>query len=65
MNTIRIASCVASLLFAATPVVAQYRVWVVDDDPAGGDFTNLQSAVDAAADGDVLLVRQGDYGGFV
>jgi len=30
----------------------------------GGDFTSLQAAVDAAADGDVLLVRDGTYAGF-
>lgn len=40
-------------------------VLVVDDDGGPGvDFTELQPAIDAAAEGDVLLVRDGDYGGF-
>jgi hypothetical protein len=39
-------------------------VLVVDGSGAPGtDFTSLQSAIDAAASGDVLLVRTGNYGG--
>lgn len=44
----------------------QSAVWVVD--AAGGpgsDFTEIQPAVDAASDGDVVLLRSGAYAGFV
>ncbi|MCZ6598493.1 MAG: hypothetical protein O7B99_12695 [Planctomycetota bacterium] len=60
-----ISSALASLLVAA-PAVAQVRLWVVDDDPGPSvDFTDIQPAVDAAADGDTILVRDGVYSGFV
>lgn len=40
-------------------------IWTVDDDGgAGTDFVDLQQAIDAASDGDVLLVRPGLYDGF-
>lgn len=38
---------------------------LVVDARGGGDFTAIQPAVDAANDGDTLLVRDGDYAGFV
>lgn len=34
-------------------------------DPAAGPFFEIQPAIDAAADGDVVLVRTGDYPAFV
>ncbi len=37
---------------------------IVVDSAGGGDHTTLQAAVDAAVDGDILLVRQGAYAGF-
>jgi hypothetical protein len=46
----------------AASAAAQNQVWVVDDGGgAGVDFTDIQPAVDAAADGDVVLVRTGTY----
>jgi len=39
------------------------RVHVVDSD-GGGDFVTIQEAVDAAADGDTVLVQSGLYDGF-
>jgi hypothetical protein len=55
---------VVALLVLTAPLSA--GVLVVD--AAGGpgtDFTSLQSAADAAASGDMLLVRSGDYGGLL
>ncbi|MBK9386106.1 MAG: hypothetical protein IPN34_14940 [Planctomycetes bacterium] len=41
------------------------RVWVVATQPGPGvDFTDIQAAVTAAADGDVVLVRAGTYSAF-
>ena len=34
---------------------------IVVDAAGGGDFTNIQAALDAAADGDRVLVRPGTY----
>ena len=48
------------------PVQAdQGRTWIVDaSNGAGADFTDIEPAVDAAADGDVVLVRAGTYSSF-
>ena len=55
----------AALLLSWTTSTAQSRVWVVAENPGPGvDFTNLQKAVQASADGDLVLVRDGDYAGF-
>jgi hypothetical protein len=57
------------LAVACTAVILPLRaagatdVWVVDQG-GGGDFTAIQPAVDAAADGDTVLVRAGSYAGF-
>jgi len=41
------------------------QVHVVDDQPGPGvDFTAIQAAIDAAADGDTILVRSGEYASF-
>lgn len=54
----------ASLLALAPLVSAQGRVLVVDDDGGPGvDHTALSAAVAAAHDGDLVLVRDGVYGG--
>src|SRR6187402_1540088 len=52
--------CLSLLLASA----ARADVFVVDAS-GGGDFTTLQAAVNAAADGDTLLVRTGSYAGFL
>ncbi|MEM7305381.1 MAG: hypothetical protein AAF682_01860 [Planctomycetota bacterium] len=48
----------------ASTVHAQGAVWIVDDDGGPGvDFTDLAAAVGAAADGDLLVFRDGTYPG--
>ncbi len=51
-------------LFAALPVhfAGGGNVWVVDQNNGPGtEFTTISAAVAAAGDGDVLLIRSGDY----
>ena len=51
---------IASVLVLASPVVAE--TWTVDDDgPA--DFDTIQAAVNAASDGDEIVVGPGTYTG--
>ncbi|MFQ5654464.1 MAG: hypothetical protein ACE5GW_07010, partial [Planctomycetota bacterium] len=53
---------VSVLLALASAPTAQGIVWIVDDDGGPGvDFTEIQPAVDAAADGDTIVVRSGFY----
>lgn len=55
-----VAARLAVLAALLGPVAAQHT-WVVD--PAGnGAFVDLQTAINAAAPGDTLLVRAGSYG---
>jgi len=62
MNVLR--ASLAVLLLAA-PAAAQGAVWVVDAAAGpGSDFTDIQPAIAAAADGDVILVRGGLYSSF-
>lgn len=54
----------ACALGLALPLCAG-QLWIVDDTPGPGvDFQDLPSAVAAAQDGDVLLVKDGNYAGF-
>lgn len=55
-----------SLLAAACIVLAgpaRADVWIVDEF-GGGDFLRIQPAVNAASDGDTILVKSGSYPGF-
>ena len=55
----------AFLLGVAIGIAPAQRVWVVATQPGPGvDFTDIQSAVNAAADGDLVLVHAGTYPGF-
>lgn len=47
----------------ALSVSAHAGVWVVDEF-GGGDFLRIQPAVNAASDGDTILVKAGSYPGF-
>ena len=54
---------VALAVLLASPALAQHNVWVVAKQAGPGvDFTNPWSAVLAAASGDTILVKAGDYG---
>ena len=46
--------CLTSTALATT--------WTVDDD-GGADFDNIQDAIDAASDGDEIIVMPGTYSG--
>lgn len=59
---LRFRPLVALLAFVASCVPAFASVLVVS---STGPYTTIQSAIDAAADGDVVLVRPGTYAGFV
>ncbi len=54
-----------ALTLAVGAAFSQGAVWVVDDDGGVGvDAVSIQTAVDGASNGDVILVRPGDYDGF-
>lgn len=50
------------LACAAPALAAPGEVWTVA--PSGADFTQIQPAVDAAAEGDLILVKPGSYAPF-
>lgn len=56
-------ACLFGAALCLAPASAQSQ-WTVDA-AGGGDFTSLQTAVNQAAPGDVLLVQPGNYGGVV
>lgn len=56
-----------SLLVAvvfALPTLASPEVWFVSRGPEFGHFETIQAAVDAANDGDMIIVRRGHYAPF-
>lgn len=61
-----VSSAAAALLFMVAPAApAQSQLWIVDDDAGPGvQFTTIQAAIDAANDGDSILIREGFYPGF-
>ena len=58
MLAIRTALLLSALPLLATPAAAQGKLWIVSDSGCPKvDFATIQEAVDAAAEGDVILVR--------
>ena len=51
-------------LALATSARAQTTTWYVSNGLEFGHFDTIQGAVDAAADGDLILVRRGHYPAF-
>jgi hypothetical protein len=47
---------ILGLCLFVSPAFAQGQLWVVDQ-AGGGDFVNVQRAINAAADGDTILIR--------
>lgn len=52
---------VCSLLLLAPFASASQNTWIVDDDGWPADFIDIGDAVAAAADGDTILVMDGEY----
>ena len=55
-------SVAAGLGLVALAVLAEASVLVVA--PSGAPYTQIQPAIDAAVDGDTILVKAGNYPGF-
>ncbi len=62
MNTL--IATLAILALSASGLTAQKRVLVVDDGPDAAPYTSIQAAIDAAQEGDTILIRPGRYAGF-
>lgn len=61
LNGIRFAAACAALMLAGGTAHAANQVLVVSAVPGPGiDFSHLQDAIDAASDGDIILVRSAD-----
>jgi len=66
MQRLLLALGLSKVLLALCFSSAQANVLVVDETGAAGtDHTTLQSAIDAAADGDLILIRPGHYQGTI
>ncbi|MBP2146410.1 parallel beta-helix repeat protein [Methanofollis sp. W23] len=47
--------------YPATISIGDYTPYIYVDDSGGADFTSIQAAVNAARDGDTIIVRDGTY----
>lgn len=60
----RLRSIVTTLLALGALSIASARAGVIVVAPSGAPFSSIQTAVNAAADGDIVLVKAGTYSGF-
>lgn len=58
----RARACAWLVCLAGASVTLGQATWTVDDD-GGADFTDIQPAIEASADGDTVLVYPGTYSG--
>jgi hypothetical protein len=66
MRLTRIPFLHLAILSLASIATTQGKTWIVDARGGTGVFTDIQEAVDAAAaSGDTILVRKGDYSGIL
>jgi hypothetical protein len=59
----RFVACLGIATALGASVASAQQLWTVDDN-AAADFTTIQDAVNAAANGDAILVQSGNYAGF-
>jgi parallel beta-helix repeat protein len=64
MRKIRLFLCLILLLLLFSIGIASAKTWYVDDS-GGADFTKIQDTVNAASDGDTIIVKDGTYTGNV
>lgn len=56
-------ACLLALVFALPRAASAQTIWTVASD-GSGTFTQIQPAIDVAADGDVIVVKSGNYAPF-